>query len=93
MLFVFCTNTILKRLKDPPDNGCNNKNWKPHSGTSSSQPIDLKNAPDGLNKINMSELADWVSGKVSARPTVAQPTTKAQTTTTVPPTYGTIQLG
>lgn len=56
---------------DPPDMGCNNKNWKPHEGTHSSSPIDLKNAPDGYNKINMTELAKWISGEIAEKPTPA----------------------
>lgn len=74
------------KCMDPPDMGCNNKNWKPHAGTASSQPIDINDAPDGLNKINMTELAAWVNGDVNVQPTVnrPKPTTQTTTSTTTP---------
>lgn len=72
---------------DPPDMGCNNKNWKPHTGTSSSQPIDLEHAPDGLDKINMTALAAWVGGVSNVQPTPGKPTTRTSTSTTSEPEH------
>ena len=71
---------------DPPDMGCNNKNWKPHEDTHSSSPIDLKNAPDGYGKINMTELAMWINGEIAEKPTPATRNTKALAPTLVPTT-------
>jgi len=71
---------------DPPDMGCNNKNWKPHEGTHSSSPIDLKNAPDGYGKINMTELARWINGEIAEKPTPATRLKSSQVPTFAPTT-------
>ena len=49
------------------------------------KPVDIKNAPDGFDKINMTELAAWVNGQTDVQPTPAR-----QNSRTSPPTTSTL---